>query len=456
MTAYNARLLIVPDQVSKQWNHQLNSYHVVKQVAASFEHPIPSITGNQQADRAVYAKRAEQLHRLRLGRPYTCAAIHARFTAQSGRLARLVGSRLVFATKEPRLSITRAVTIVNLDVGSHWMLRGQGRETIDHVDMSEDIVAIVTSSYWCYVAELTSRNIKSFRLSAGMMRAFAIRGRNVYCGGTEADAPTIYCWNFDSETSRVFKIPYDVLGMDDRPPVILFGLLLAPHSRSDTVTVFTAPGWLSDCTNPDTCIHFAQFDMSGLCIQTGHQSIPTLGNISFQTIHPVAEHRVCVGVSAKMYRKQGVDKRRFHLIFDLQRFCFVEHHSPLTAEPSLLVDSTMAWLKGCYYETVLRVINSHDGLVTLALGSKDNPTKAGHMLPQVCPLRFEGGMFDCNDNGSCIRINDSYMVVFASWDDRIVIYGFDPDTPLPQDALQALGRTFGWEARSNAFVQNVS
>jgi hypothetical protein len=128
----------------------------------------------------------------------------------------------------------------------------------------------------------------------------------------------------------------------------------------------------------------------------------------------------------------------------MQQFCFIEHQVPHElGHPSRLLSRGIAWLDDCYYQTMApgtaeySALKTHDGEpATVAYGSGEYPTS--EMLPKVSVA----GYVDVSEIhirlGAHINISRSYMAVFASWANRIVIYGFDEDAPLPVKALQAL------------------
>lgn len=196
--------------VSKRWSRNLRSLYILK---TGLDRWYQGTVNLQAADYALCMRRARAIHAFRTGNPrIVFKVVSARKT---GRLM-LAGNHLVWAGRKRETS-SRYALVLNLDTWQLRSLRGEAREQLMDVFVSDQIVALTTFSNICYVWELQGGpGPKNFRVpSSTYFRNVACRDRTVACVAHFAKHTSVFIWEYNTQRGRSFNISH---GPDDLFP----------------------------------------------------------------------------------------------------------------------------------------------------------------------------------------------------------------------------------------------
>jgi len=160
--------------------------------------------------------KADHLHRFRSGHFYS--DIHISVSDQRPRRAGHTA-----ASEHPgvdfcddtvawidNVSGTDMVKVCNLRTGRCIAVAGDGRESIQSITLTDELVAISTYSGRCYACDLATGEKRSFRLPSANDMRWSCCGRSI--GGVLRDhgnnspETTAFVWEYDSRRCKTFQI----------------------------------------------------------------------------------------------------------------------------------------------------------------------------------------------------------------------------------------------------------
>lgn len=109
-----------------------------------------------------------------------------------------------------KVSGTDMVKVCNLRTGKCMAVAGDGRESIQSITLTDELVAISTYSGPCYACDLATGEKRSFRLPSANDMRWSCRGR--YIGGVLRDRrnnsleTTAFVWEYHSRRCKTFQI----------------------------------------------------------------------------------------------------------------------------------------------------------------------------------------------------------------------------------------------------------
>jgi len=250
--------LLLYRQVSWRWHGILSSPDVVRpSLAQWYSLKDPPLLAAQvlRLEKQDYLKlQTEHLLRFRSAKPYYHAVYDIQLSMDWGstygwrrRSFDFCGNNIAWIDEsgDPH---TNSVRLRNLSTGLERKIVGRGREQLLCLALTEEILAFTTFSGICYVHELKSSVMRTFRLPSLDLLLFTARGRYVACltipvyqnsNGVVTDdgnTSTVVVWNFDDQVSHSFRTPHE-LTLDGG--TIQSGQACLPRSVCDTRPVIS-------------------------------------------------------------------------------------------------------------------------------------------------------------------------------------------------------------------------
>ncbi|KAI4614629.1 uncharacterized protein J4E87_009429 [Alternaria ethzedia] len=272
--------------VSRRWNHTLQSLHVIK---ASLDSWYQGTVNFQDADHALCQKKARKIHAFRSGKPRKVYKIKPEDSIDDIYLAgnSLIWQSLTF-TPENR---SRNVCVLDLATWDLRFLGGEGRERIEDVFVSNEIVALTTWANICYVHELHGkRGCKKFRVpNNNYFASVACRERTVACYHIDSGFASVYIWEYDSQRGRSFDIKFEPGNMFWGTDVVeneSLGIAPIIQPATQTIILFANAARNNDVPFHQQFFAFGRYTYSGECLSTHHANLHGVTSLSYFSRDP--------------------------------------------------------------------------------------------------------------------------------------------------------------------------
>lgn len=310
---------------------------------------------------------------------------------------------------------TDIVKACNLRTGKHIAVAGNGRESIQFITLTDELLVISTYSTLCYACDLTTGEKRSFRLPSTHDMQWSCRGRSV--GGIIRNrnlslGTTAFVWNFDSRNCKAFEIQNPTVTLRNSSEWLSARAVLI-NPPSETMLIC----WSID-TETETIIHFSRYTYAGKKSQEDrvHRIEYRVPPWRLQAINGCGGFRLCT---------LSKERQETPLIFTELSDKFEECKSNVKLQG--LRD--MLWKDSIYR---LDFGKNGDKLQVHCRGTRD--------APMARPLEFHRSQtyWPQNTAGACLFLNDVFVVLFGV--DSMHIWCFDKDINLPRDELKALHR----------------
>ncbi|KAF2191414.1 hypothetical protein K469DRAFT_746751 [Zopfia rhizophila CBS 207.26] len=449
--------------VSQQWKTVLRSPDVLKRVLRNWytdnDPPLGGEEALQGNEHAIFQLRAQHLHRLRTGRGHQYMHVSMSIAKHGS----LLNEDTITWISNPS---QRALNVFNLRTGKYWQGYGEAREKVEHVTLSEQLVAFTTFRNVCYVRDLSTGDRKSFKLLPGTLDCIICRGRMIACGGIIKDQATIYIWDFDTQKGQTFDIPLTEKPFRDRESnsreVWPFALLPNPESRS--VMVFSSD--YSELLTPgsqqryageinlqndrvESTIFFSRFSFSGQKISDGFFRVPNIASIWPLGFRPVNRDG-CFALEVDCRNPNKVWGGRYGFQFDERVDQFTDPFCP-TSVYGPWVETGISWWKNIHYRVYYcrdkglqleRMVLDEElnNTKTVCLGTREAPTSETLLDGEFISREYR---FEKLIQSSPVRlfVNDNFIVVFHAAEnlrEAIEVWSFDKNLELPKGHLSRL------------------
>ena len=185
--------------VSKHWNHVLGSLHILE---TGLDQWYQGTADLRDAGRALCERKAKAIHAFRTGKPTSVIKIDVYAELEH---FILTGDHLVLVPYRQRFA-----HVLNLDTWQLRILRGEAREHLLGVFVSDQIVALTTYSNTCYVYELQGGQVpKKFTVpSTRYFKNVACCGRTIACVAHFAKHTSVFLWEYNTQRGRSFDVSH--------------------------------------------------------------------------------------------------------------------------------------------------------------------------------------------------------------------------------------------------------
>lgn len=189
-------------RVSRRWQALLSTTDALKPSLKAWHDGTLTFEGATYTE---CLQEAQSIHRFRTGRTVhdVESMPYQEGTPGSDRIV-LVGDFLAQVSSNSHF---RQVHVTNLRCRTSWNACADGREIIERVAASDQLIAIWTTSYQkCYVFDFSGARRAKFRLPTALGRMTACRDRTIVCGGIVDRHLELYIWDLDSQTGKTLQL----------------------------------------------------------------------------------------------------------------------------------------------------------------------------------------------------------------------------------------------------------
>ncbi|KAL5422153.1 hypothetical protein PMIN06_011289 [Paraphaeosphaeria minitans] len=332
-------------QVSRRWYRLLRSTDLLKPALRTwYDNTVP-------LENATYEdclRRTHAVHRFRTGRPIEVAAWEPALESPK-RIA--LSEDFFIHVPYPH----RQVRLTNLRTGEDWRMATEGRELIDRVYASSELIAFWSQAQTCYIFDYSAKQRAKLRLPPSMNKLRAVQERTFICGGVLNQHIELYLWDLDSHQGRTLRLDQPPFDSAITSPQCL-DMQLLPNPRSRTFTLFS-----TDTCEARWCGHqvdsmsidYYVITFDGQLVQQNRFVIPLTAEVtefagaSITSIHPIdrkGSYRISVFCR---YNHNGCT-HMFNFDENLQTFSLPEQETR-SAE-----DVRTAWWKDSFYQIHVR------------------------------------------------------------------------------------------------------
>ncbi|CAI6340431.1 unnamed protein product [Periconia digitata] len=369
-------------RVSRKWREKLRSPAILKPVLQSVHGRTINLENYDDC-----LRKALNIHSFHQGKPRAITTIHpSRDFDLPLRKEILVEDFLVGVDKTERAMISH-----NLRTSKSWHMFGAGREKICKIAASTELVAFVTTSNICHVADLAGINKKYFKLFGGMFEAIDCHGSTVACAGVFAEHVDVYIWDFNYQHGKSLN-----LGRNQAPfttwkqgcPTPPIALVLASDCQS--VSIYTSQRCRSiscpvciDSNDATECsIYMGRFTFEGQL--TYHDDMEL----------SVDDDRLPVGISFNSLSLHDRNGEIALAIVGISKVSDVPHdgHEPIDYEFDLCLHRDHSFL--------------NTGLHYMTRGIRESPATIKSTIKRFCGQLYEMSTYKLGDE----RRPGEYMV----------------------------------------------
>lgn len=417
-------------RVSRRWQVILTSPEILQALLNTWyskrDRQLEGESTLKGQEYAICKLKADHLHRFRSGHFYS--DIHISISDQrprrTGHTAAGEHPGVDFCDDTvawiDKVSGTDMVKVCNLRTGKCIAVAGDGRESIQSITLTDELVAISTYSGPCYACDLATGEKRSFRLPSANDMRWSCRGRSI--GGVLRDRrnnsleTTAFVWEYHSRRCKTFQIQNPRATSEKKS----FGSLSDEYLPARAVLINPSSQTILVCwsanTETLTIIHFCRYTYAGEKI--GKDSTYSLEccafPLKFSAVDRCGGFRLCLRTVNEDW--QGMSS----LAFTEQSNKFEDREG----------DSMLNLRETSWKDTTYRIYKKTGGLQVLCCGTREAPLRS--------PLAFFKSRVGWSQQelGAFLLLNDIFVVLFGP--DYLHIWCFDKDINLPKDELKAL------------------
>ncbi|KAL5422152.1 hypothetical protein PMIN06_011289 [Paraphaeosphaeria minitans] len=397
-------------QVSRRWYRLLRSTDLLKPALRTwYDNTVP-------LENATYEdclRRTHAVHRFRTGRPIEVAAWEPALESPK-RIA--LSEDFFIHVPYPH----RQVRLTNLRTGEDWRMATEGRELIDRVYASSELIAFWSQAQTCYIFDYSAKQRAKLRLPPSMNKLRAVQERTFICGGVLNQHIELYLWDLDSHQGRTLRLDQPPFDSAITSPQCL-DMQLLPNPRSRTFTLFS-----TDTCEARWCGHqvdsmsidYYVITFDGQLVQQNRFVIPLTAEVtefagaSITSIHPIdrkGSYRISVFCR---YNHNGCT-HMFNFDENLQTFSLPEQETR-SAE-----DVRTAWWKDSFYQ-----IHVRETVQTKSMSFHLDHIGISGQDSKRRPCFQDSALLDDMDGGTdmALVLNDRFAVVQAF--KRLYVFSF--------------------------------